>query len=67
MRDSHILPGKKIKVSDENLLLLVRKNYPKAIMEGSLGAYSFYQNNVLVAEAYAHKNNGWWLRIKKGE
>ncbi len=63
--DLHFFTGKKHKFDDfEDIISLVRKVYPEATVEGSIGAYSFHQDGVLVVEAWIARK-GWWLRIKE--
>lgn len=67
MRDLHMVDGRKIYVDGlDTALVLVRKRFPNAMREASLGAASFSVGNILVAEAWLHSRKpGWWLRIIK--
>lgn len=68
--DVHSLTGKKVclkNVDSQDLLSIVRKHFPSAMMEGSCGSYSFWviaEEWELVAEAWLHRE-GWWLRLKE--
>lgn len=65
MRDLHMLEGRKKHVdSIEDAHVLVTKNYPTATREGSVGAWSWHVGQELVAEAWVHQRNGWWVRVK---
>ena len=66
MRDIHQLEGnKRYVVNADDLLFEVRKQYPHATKEGSVGSWSFYDQKQLIAEAWLHRTKtGWWLRIK---
>lgn len=66
MRDIHQLKGRKEYIEDFTKgITLVRKLYPNATAEGSLGCYSFWVNGEVIAEAWLHRDKpGWWLRIK---
>ncbi len=65
MRDLHTISGRKTHVeSIEDAHNLVISEYPNATKEGSIGAWSWHVDNELVAEAWLHRSNGWWIRIK---
>ena len=68
MRDAHlVVSGTACYVGDvdrSELISRVRKLYPKAMMEGSCGAWSFTVGDKIVAEAWLHRTKpGWRLRI----
>lgn len=78
MRDVHGVQGPKSYVeSIEDADVAVRKIYPNARREGSLGAWHWAirqrgdtsdTDGEVVAEAWIHNRRpGWWLRIKKKE
>ncbi len=68
MRDAGLTVGPKryLEVeSVDDMTKLVKENYPKALREGSVGAWSWAVGDEIVAEAWMHATKaGWWLRIK---
>ena len=64
MRDMHILTSRKCLINIDDALRIVRKKYPTANQEGSMGSYHWFDGDVVVAEAWIHKNRRhWWFRI----
>jgi hypothetical protein len=66
MRDVHGVTGKKQYVEHlEEGIEIVRKVYPTARKEGSIGAWHWAVGDVIVAEAWLHaRKPGWWVRVK---
>ena len=67
MRELFNLQGKRVSVkTTEEALTLVRKPYPKAMKQGSVGCWTFFVGKIIVAEAWLRTGKGddWWLRIK---
>lgn len=67
MRESFNLKGFRKKAdtiaqADE----LVKAHYPlwDGTREGSLGHWTWYLENTIIAEAWLHQKSGWWLRMK---
>lgn len=61
MRETFHLKGKKQKVqtiSEADILV------GESTREGSLGHYTWFHGTDIIAEAWLHKYDGWWLRIK---
>lgn len=67
MRDVHSVEGKKVYYDDLDVALEgIRKIYPTATKQGSVGAWSWSVGDMIVAEAWLHRDRpGWWVRIKK--
>lgn len=67
MRDAHLTTGKKRYVEDlDDAIALLKRLYPTARREGSIGAWSWAVGDDIVAEAWVHPTKpGWWLRIKE--
>jgi hypothetical protein len=74
--DIHRLAETKRRVkSIEDAHVRVRAVYPDAALHGSVGSYHWQSGpgtdryaGELVAEAWMHRREGWWLRIKpRGE
>lgn len=67
MRDVHGLTGPKRYYEElEEAIEVVRRVYPAARREGSVGAWHWAVGDELVAEAWVHATRpGWWLRVKK--
>ena len=66
MRDLHLLAStKQMIVTIEDATIRIRKIYPKATKEGSICSYHWIVDNIIVGEAWLHRNGKcWWLRIK---
>jgi len=67
MRDLHILTSRKYQILNiADALRTVRKRYPTATQEGSIGSYHWIVNGIVVGEAWLHKNGkSWWIRVKE--
>lgn len=67
MRDAHFVSGTKKYYDDLEVAIQdVKKVYPTATREGSVGCWSWQVDGDFVAEAWVHHTKpGWWVRIKK--
>ncbi len=67
MREVGNIKGEKVSVEwVDEALALVRKHYPGATAQGSVGAWSFHHDSRLVAEMWLKPYaSGWWLKIAK--
>jgi hypothetical protein len=66
MRDLKTFKGKKqyYEILD-TVFPVISAKYPKARREGSVGAWSWTVDDIVVAEAWLHATRpGWWVRIK---
>jgi hypothetical protein len=66
MRDLKSFKGKKLYYEElEAAIPVIAAKYPKTRCEGSVGAWSWTVDGVIVAEAWLHATRpGWWVRIK---
>ena len=66
MRDLHMLTSRKHLIMDiDDATQMIRKRYPTAMREGSVGSYHWVANDIIVGESWLHRNGKyWWLRIK---
>lgn len=64
--DLHILNSQKHLAYDiDDITRLIRKKYPGATKEGSIGAYHWMANNVVIGEAWLNRSGkGWWFRME---
>ncbi|MHC5762586.1 hypothetical protein [Nostoc sp.] len=67
MRESFNFKGFKRKVdtiAEADQLVLSYHPSWKGIREGSLGHWTWYLVDEIIAEAWLHQKFGWWLKIK---
>ena len=65
MRDDHILTSRKCRIDIDDALRIIRERYPNASQEGSVCSYHWFVDDIIVGEAWIHKDRRhWWFRIK---